>query len=107
MDATRVSDRLFGRGCRLPLAAWVAQHPKGRFFQSEAPTFGTTSRSNVNQELQRLLELGMLEVERPDETKKVFYVRSKSPLWDVVRLAAEILQLTWADGTVDLGHLDD
>lgn len=95
MDATHVSDRLFGRGCRLPVAAWIAANEKGRFFQSEPPRFGATSLSNIREELERLSELGMLEVERPDDAHKVFYVRTDSPLWRIVDVAVEVTGLRW------------
>jgi hypothetical protein len=97
VDATGVSDRMFGRGCRLPLAVWVLQHPKGRFFQSEPPAFGTTTPSNIRQELARLVQLGMLEEERPDDVNKVFYVRTDHALWRIIEVAAEVLELRWQD----------
>lgn len=107
MDGAVVSDRLFGRRCRLPIAAWIAQHPKGRFYQGEVPLYGTVSRSNVNEELHRLLDLGMLDEERPDDARRVYYVRRTSPLWEVVVLAASIIGLSWEDDRVDLGGLTD
>lgn len=107
MDGGFISDRLFGRRSRLPIAAWIARHEKGRFFQSEVPLFGATSRSNVIEELRRLTALGMLEEERPEDTKRVYYVRSTSPLWEVVEFAADTIGLRWENDRVDLGQLDD
>lgn len=95
MDATRVSDRLFGRGCRLPVAAWVLSYDK-RFVQSRPPVFGTTSRSNINQELARLVELEMLLEERPGDGK-VWYEMTGSPLWQIVQVAVEVTQIEWRD----------
>ena len=68
--------------------------------------FGTTSRSNIIEELQRLRELGMLCEERPEDTNRVYYVRTASPLWDVVELAAETIGLRWEHDHVDLGQLN-
>ncbi|HEY3685095.1 MAG TPA: hypothetical protein VGL93_18830 [Streptosporangiaceae bacterium] len=68
--------------------------------------FGTTSRSNVIDELRRLTELGMLTEERPEDTRRVYYVRTTSPLWEVVELAAETIGLRWQNDRVDLGQLD-
>ncbi len=92
MDATRVSHLLFGRACRLPIALWILEHPKGRFFQSELPVFGTTSRSNIRDELHRFVEAGLLSEERPDDQNKVWYERSDSALWRVVEAARDALE---------------
>ena len=91
MDATRASELLFGRKCRLAVAAWVLQHPKGRFFQSEPRGIGHASPSNVLEELNRLVRLGMLEVERPDDSRRVYYVRTNSRLWDIIATAIEAI----------------
>jgi hypothetical protein len=96
-DATRVSEQLFGRGCRLAVALWALVHEKGRFYQSEPPKFGSTTPSNIREELARLVELGMLDVERPPDTKKVYYVRTRSPLWRIVAEAAAVVGLKWVD----------
>lgn len=91
MDATRVSELLFGRKCRLAVAAWVLQHPKGRFFQSEPRDIEHASTSNIVDELSRLVQLGMLDIERPEESRRVYYVRTNSPLWDIVTAALEAI----------------
>jgi len=105
VDASEVSEHLFGRRCRLPVFAWVAQNPKDRFFQSEVGLYGSVSRSNANDELKRLLALGMLREDRPDDNRRVYYDRLDSPLWDIVTSASDTVGLRWADGIVDLGHL--
>ena len=87
MDATHVSELLFGRKCRLGVAAWVMQHPKGRFFQSEPTGIEHASTSNIIDELRKLVQLGMLEVERPDDSRRIYYVRTDSPLWDIIAAA--------------------
>lgn len=68
--------------------------------------FGTTSRSNIVEELQRLADLGMLERERREDDRRVYYVRCTSPLWEVVELAAETIGLRWDNDRIDLGGLD-
>lgn len=95
--ATRVSDRLFGRRCRLAVALYALQHPKGRFFQSEPPTFPSAPSSAITKELRRLVDLGMLEEERRDETNKIYYVRVASPLWRIVAVAGSVTGLRWED----------
>ena len=68
--------------------------------------FGTTSRSNVNEELRRLSDLGMLEREPREDDRRVYYVRCTSPLWEIVELAAEMIGLRWDDDRIDLGGLN-
>ncbi len=90
MDATQVSDDLFGRPCRLPLALWILRHNKDRFFQSEPPSeFGGPTA--VRQELARLTRAGLLAEERPDADIRVYYVRTDSPLWEIVRIAGDVI----------------
>lgn len=48
----------------------------------------------------------MLTEERPEDTRRVYYVRTTSPLWEVVELAAETIGLRWQNDRVDLGQLD-
>ena len=95
MEPTRVSDLLFGRGCRLPVAAWVLAHDK-RFHQSRPPTFGSTSRSNVREELERLVRAGMLHRDEPGDGR-VWYEQTDSPLWEVVETAVRVTALHWRD----------
>lgn len=94
---TRVSDCLLGRRCRLGVALYALQNPKGRFFQSEPPRFPSGTATAIAEELQRLVGIGMLDEERPDGTTKVFYVRTRSPLWAIVATAAAVTGLRWED----------
>lgn len=48
----------------------------------------------------------MLYEERREDSNRVYYVRTASPLWDVVALAAETIGLRWENGHVDLGQLN-
>ena len=103
MVATRAdSALLFGRDCRLPVAAWIRQRDK-RFHQSAPPTFGTTSRSNINQELARLVRAGMLERQNPGDGK-VWYEMTDSPLWEVVDTAIAAVGLRWVDERLTEDH---
>lgn len=87
MDVQEVSAQLFGRPCRLPLALWIAGHGGDRFYQSEPPD-ELGSATALRQELQRLETLGMLTVERGDD-RRLYYQRTESPLWDIVRAARD------------------
>jgi hypothetical protein len=91
MDTTRISELLFGRLCRLPIALWILGFEKDRFFQSEPPEL-LGGRTAIRQELGRLTEAGLLAKESPDHENRVYYVRRNSPLWDVIRTAADVVQ---------------
>lgn len=90
MDAARISADLFGRGCRLPIAIWILRRDKPRFYQSEPPV-QLGSPTAVRQELARLTKAGLLEEERPDGENRVYYMRTDSVWWQVVKVAMEIL----------------
>ncbi len=90
MDAGRVSTDLFGRRCRLPIAMWVLARDKPRFYQSEPPR-ELGSPTAIRQELTRLTRAGLLDEERPDGENRVYYVRTDSAWWAVIKLATEIL----------------
>jgi hypothetical protein len=91
MDATRVSNEMFGRACRLPLMLWVHANPKDRFYQSEPPE-SLGGRTAIRQELERLVRAGLLVEERPDADPRVYYVRTDSPLWEIVKAAASVVE---------------
>ena len=85
MDPTRVSELSFGRKCRLALAAWVMQtiQRAGTFSLSPAAS-STASSSNIIEELKKLVEFWMLDVKRPEDSRHIYYVRTNSPLWDII-----------------------
>src|SRR5882724_545961 len=90
MDVETVGKELFGRPCRLALALWIAGHHKPRFYQSEPPR-EVILQGEAAKELGRLVRLGMLEEERPDDARRVYYVRTSSPLWKIIEAAAEAI----------------
>lgn len=91
MDAERVSADLFGRRCRLPIALWILGRDQPRFYQSEPPReLGPPTA--VRQELSRLTRAGLLDEERPDGEKRVYYVRTDDAWWGVIRLAGDLLR---------------
>jgi hypothetical protein len=81
---------LFGRPCRLALALWIVRHDKPRFYQSEPPR-EVILQGDAAKELGKLVRLGMLDEERPDDARRVYYNRTGSPLWKIIEAAAEIL----------------
>ena len=91
MDVMRVSADLFGRPCRLPLAVWILRRDKPRFYQSEPPRelADPTAR---RQELARFVKAGLLDEERPDAENRVYYTRTDSRLWEVIRTAAAVVE---------------
>ena len=90
MDAGRIGADLFGRRCRLPIAMWILGRDKPRFYQSEPPR-ELASPTAIRQELTRLTRAGLLDEERPDGENRVYYVRTDSAWWAVIKLAGEIL----------------
>jgi hypothetical protein len=90
LDVNHVGKLLFGRPCRLALALWIVRHDKPRFYQSEPPR-DVILQSDLAKELGRLVSLGMLQEERPDDVRRVYYERTDSPLWEIIKAAADVL----------------
>jgi hypothetical protein len=90
LDADEVGRLLFGRPCRLALALWIVRHDKPRFYQSEPPR-EVIRQGDLADELGRLVRLGMLEEERPDDSRRVYYERTGSPLWRIIEAAADVI----------------
>ena len=81
---------LFERPCRLTLALWIVRHDKPRFYQSEPPR-EVILQGDAAKELGRFVRLGMLEEERPDDSRRVYYERTDSPLWKIIQAAADVI----------------
>jgi len=96
VEVAEVGKLLFGRPCRLALALWIAGHEKGRFFQSEPPR-EVILPGDLGKELARLVRLDMLQEERPDGDRRVWYTRTDSRLWGVIEAAADALQAKQLD----------
>jgi hypothetical protein len=91
LDVDEVGRELFGRPCRLALALWIARRDKPLFYQSEPPR-EVILQSYLGSELGRLVRLGMLDEERPEDARRVYYSRTDSPLWGIIQAAAEALR---------------
>ena len=91
MDVREVGKLLFGRPCRLTLALWIVRHEKPRFYQSEPPR-EVILQGDLGKELNRLVRLGMLDELRPDDGRRVYYERTDSPLWQIVKVASDVLE---------------
>ena len=48
-------------------------------------------QSDLAKELGRLVRLGMLEEERRDDARRVYYERTSSPLWTIIQAAADVI----------------
>jgi hypothetical protein len=88
VDVREVGKQLFGRPCRLSLALWIIRRDKPRFYQSEPPR-EVIQPGDLGKELGRLVRLGMLEEERPDGERRVYYIRTDSELWKIIKAASE------------------
>lgn len=91
MDVGEVGKLLFGRPCRLALALWIIRRDKPRFFQSEPPR-EVILQGDLAKELSRLVRLGMLDEERRDDARRVYYERTNSSLWRIIQAAADALE---------------
>ena len=90
MDVNEVGKLLFGRPSRLALALWIYRHDKPRFYQSEPPR-EVILQGDLAKELGRLVRLGMLHEERRDDSRRVYYDRTDSPLWKIIEAAADVI----------------
>jgi hypothetical protein len=63
------------------------ERAKGRYFQSEPSHIKLALSSNIIEELKKLVGLWMLDVERPEDSRHIYYVRTNSPLWDIIAAA--------------------
>ena len=48
-------------------------------------------QGDAAKELSRLVRLGMLDEERPDDSRRVYYERTDSPLWKIIQAAADVI----------------
>jgi hypothetical protein len=99
VDVNEVGRQLFGRPCRLALAVWIVRLEKPVFYQSEPPR-EVIPQGHAGGELARLVGLGMLEVQRRDDSRRIYYVRTGSPLWKIFEAAADVIGAGAADGIV-------
>lgn len=87
-ELERVGHELFGRAARLLVASAIAQREETLFFQGELALELRLPQSNVREELERLVRLGMIEdVPRESGSSRRYYRRVSHPLWDVVHAA--------------------
>lgn len=91
MNRDQVGKLLFGRPCRLRLLLWIHAREKPRFFQSEPPR-DVILQGDVAKELGRLVQLGMLIEEHPEDSRRIYYERTSSELWKIVEATAEALR---------------
>lgn len=90
MDSTRLGRLLFGNPTRLRLALWALENSKGRFYQSEPPR-SVGAQTAIRQGLDRLAELGMLDLERSDGENRIYYVVTDSPLWRIIEAVEPVV----------------
>ena len=87
-ELERIGHELFGRGTRLLVASAVAGRQDSTFFQGELALDLRLPQSNVREELERLVRLGMVEdVPRESGSSRRYYRRVDHPLWAVIEAA--------------------
>jgi hypothetical protein len=75
-----VGKQHYVRPCRLALALLKIRRDKPRVYKSEPPR-EVILQGDLARELSRLVRLGMLEEDRRDGDRRVWYERTDSPLW--------------------------
>jgi hypothetical protein len=55
------------------------------------------TRTAVREELTRFTRAGLLDEERSDADPRVYYVRTDSPLWGIIRAARAVVKTPDAD----------
>ena len=82
MDRTGASC-LFGRPLRLRVGLWVLERLENEdtFFQGEAASGIGYSASGVAAELERLVDLGMVERHENGTERRIYYSPRSSVLW--------------------------
>jgi hypothetical protein len=91
--------RLFGRRARLVVAAWVLAAPEV-FSQHEAVQGSQLPQSNVREELERLVSLGMLDdIPKADGPGRRYYARIDHPAWRIIDTAVEVARTMSTDRT--------
>lgn len=89
----RVGAKLFGRALRLRVAAWVLLQEGETFFQGEAAQALAYSPSAVAEELEKLVDLGMLiKHEKTPGDRRQYYSKVATPLWNVISAAVGAIE---------------
>lgn len=88
---TRLGKGIFGRGARLAVGVWALRAEGGVFSQHEVVMGVALPQSNVREELDRLVGLGLLvDVPRGDGPGKRYYARvDDHPAWRIFAAAEE------------------
>jgi len=97
MDITEVSQHLFGRGMRLPIAAWIRSQPGGAaFYQRELAHGAGVDEQYVRRELDSLCALGMVVRERraQGEVRQYYNADRDHPLWSIIDIAVVAVERT-------------
>lgn len=96
MEIDEVSHLLFGRGIRLPLAAWVLETANsGPFYQQQAADGIGAKAQYLRPELQHLCDLGMIEQQdkAPGQIRQMYTVDAEHPLWAIITTAVDSVAL--------------
>jgi DNA-binding transcriptional ArsR family regulator len=85
---SRIGRLLFGRSARLAVAAWIHGRDDPVFYQAEVVSGTGLPQSNIREELDRLVDLGMVSsLPRYRGSRRRYYTRQEHMLWAVVRAA--------------------
>lgn len=95
MDLEGVSGLLFGRGLRLPLAAWIwSQTDHTPFYQQQAADGIGSKAQYMRREFELLCELEMIAPvpKGPGEIRQLYVADPDQPLWSIVETAVQVIE---------------
>lgn len=87
-ELSHLGRELFGRRARLLVAAWVLGVDSGVFSQAQAVAGVQLPQSNVREELERLVRMGMvIDAPKTEGPGRRYYARVEHPAWRIVDAA--------------------
>ena len=91
MDVKELGKGLFGRSLRLQVALWALQQEGSSFYVTQVAQGVDYCASGVSVELSRLAGLGLLTPIADSGSRRLYYIRTDSPLWGVFEVVAAAL----------------
>jgi DNA-binding transcriptional ArsR family regulator len=89
-ELVRFGKQLFGRPTRLAVAVHLSDRHEPSYLTEIASALGLPA-SAVAQELANLTDLGLLERVDVDGSRRVYYMPTASPWWEVLSAASRVL----------------
>ena len=87
MDLALLSDVLFGRSMRLPIAIFVLEKESGLVYPLEIAEELGHKPTYVAQELGRLASIGMVTELPKGDSRRRYFQRLDHPYWRIIKIA--------------------